>query len=62
VRLNSKNLLTTAVFSRTAHRAFAHLGLARAYVMQGDTAKAKTAYQDFLFLTPWKDATLIYPS
>jgi eukaryotic-like serine/threonine-protein kinase len=30
------------------------LGLARAYAMQGDTAKAKTAYQDFLTL--WKDA------
>jgi len=34
--------------------ALAHLGLARAYVLQGDTAKAKTAYQDFLAL--WKDA------
>ena len=32
----------------------AHLGLARAYVLQGDTAKAKTAYQDFLTL--WKNA------
>jgi len=28
--------------------ALAHLGLARAYAMQGDTAKAKAAYQDFL--------------
>jgi hypothetical protein len=34
--------------------ALARLGLARAYVMQGDTAKAKSAYQDFLTL--WKDA------
>jgi serine/threonine protein kinase/tetratricopeptide (TPR) repeat protein len=34
--------------------ALAHLGLARAYAMQGDTAKARTAYQDFLAL--WKDA------
>jgi eukaryotic-like serine/threonine-protein kinase len=34
--------------------ALAHLQIGRAYVMQGDTAKAKTAYQDFLTL--WKDA------
>jgi eukaryotic-like serine/threonine-protein kinase len=32
----------------------AHLGLARAYALQGDTAKAKTAYQDFF--GAWKDA------
>ena len=32
----------------------AHLGLARAYALQGDTAKARTAYQDFFNL--WKDA------
>jgi DNA-binding winged helix-turn-helix (wHTH) protein/tetratricopeptide (TPR) repeat protein len=32
----------------------AHLGVARAYVLQGDTTKAKAAYQDFLTL--WKDA------
>ena len=36
------------------HPALAHLGLARADAMQGDTAKAKAAYQDFLTL--WKDA------
>jgi eukaryotic-like serine/threonine-protein kinase len=32
----------------------AHLGLARAYAMQGDTAKARAAYNDFFTL--WKDA------
>jgi len=32
----------------------AHLGLARAYALTGDTAKAKTGYQDFFAL--WKDA------
>jgi DNA-binding winged helix-turn-helix (wHTH) protein/tetratricopeptide (TPR) repeat protein len=34
--------------------ALAHLGLARACALQGDTAKARAAYQDFLTL--WKDA------
>jgi DNA-binding winged helix-turn-helix (wHTH) protein len=34
--------------------ALAHLGLGRAYVLQGDNPKAKAAYQDFLTL--WKDA------
>ena len=34
--------------------ALARLGLARAYAMQGDAAKAKVAYQDFFAL--WKDA------
>jgi tetratricopeptide (TPR) repeat protein len=39
--------------------ALAHLGLARAYALSGDTAKAKTAYQDFLTL--WKDADADIP-
>jgi eukaryotic-like serine/threonine-protein kinase len=34
--------------------ALAHLELGRAYAMTGDTARAKSAYQDFLGL--WKDA------
>jgi TolA-binding protein len=34
--------------------ALAHLGLARTYVLQGNTAKARAAYQDFLTL--WKGA------
>ena len=34
--------------------ALAHLGLARACALQGDTAKAKSAYQDFLTL--WNQA------
>ncbi len=34
--------------------ALAHLGLGRAYALSGDSAKAKTAYQDFFTL--WKNA------
>jgi eukaryotic-like serine/threonine-protein kinase len=34
--------------------ALAHLQVGRAYALQGDSAKARTAYQDFLAL--WKDA------
>jgi hypothetical protein len=34
--------------------ALAHLQIGRAYAMQGDAAKARVAYQDFLTL--WKDA------
>jgi tetratricopeptide (TPR) repeat protein len=34
--------------------ALSHLGVARAYALQGDTAKARAAYQDFFAL--WKDS------
>lgn len=34
--------------------ALAHLGLGRAYTIEGDSAKAKAAYRDFFTL--WKDA------
>jgi tetratricopeptide (TPR) repeat protein len=37
----------------------AQLNLARAYVLQGETAKAKTAYQDFF--ASWKDADADVP-
>jgi serine/threonine protein kinase/Flp pilus assembly protein TadD len=39
--------------------ALAHLQLGRAYVMIGDTAKAKASYQDFLVL--WRDADADIP-
>jgi len=39
--------------------ALAHLQLGRAYAMQGDTAKARAFYNDFLTL--WKDADLDIP-
>jgi hypothetical protein len=32
----------------------AHLGIARAYVMEGNISQAKAAYEDFFAL--WKDA------
>jgi tetratricopeptide (TPR) repeat protein len=37
----------------------AHLGLGRAYAVQGDSGKARKAYQDFLAL--WKDADADLP-
>jgi eukaryotic-like serine/threonine-protein kinase len=45
--------------SYSAIGTLAQLGLGRAYALQGDTAKAKTAYQDFLAL--WKDADADIP-
>jgi eukaryotic-like serine/threonine-protein kinase len=42
------------VVQNQPQEALAHLGLGRAYALEGDTAKARAAYQDFLAL--WKDA------
>ena len=39
--------------------ALAHLEVARAYALSGDTVKAKSTYQDFLGL--WKDAAPPHP-
>jgi hypothetical protein len=53
--LSSIRLLTTpGLIGNEPIGALAHLGLARTYVLSGDTAKAMTAYQGFLTL--WKDA------
>ena len=49
-----KILVHRGLLWNCATGALAHLGLARAYAMQGDIPKAKAAYQDFLTL--WKDA------
>ncbi len=42
------------VFPTSPVHALAHLGLARAFALAGDTGKSRKAYQDFLAL--WKDA------
>jgi tetratricopeptide (TPR) repeat protein len=42
------------VFPIAVEFALAHLGLARAYALQHDTERARTAHQDFFSL--WKDA------
>jgi tetratricopeptide (TPR) repeat protein/predicted Ser/Thr protein kinase len=47
------------VDSTSPFYSLAHLGLGRAYALQGDTGKAKAAYQDFFAV--WKDADADVP-
>ena len=42
------------VWPAAVHFPLAHLGLARAAALAGDTARSRKAYQDFFAL--WKDA------
>jgi eukaryotic-like serine/threonine-protein kinase len=49
-----KVLSLRSYFGADPLMSIAHVGLARAYAHSGDTAKSRTAYQDFLTL--WKDA------
>jgi len=49
-----KILNRSGVVKSCETRALAHLGLARAYALQGDVSKTKAAYQNFFTL--WKDA------
>jgi len=44
----------TTAFLNVPRNILPRLGLARAYALQGDKAKSRIAYQDFLAL--WKDA------
>ena len=56
----AKILKFPGVVSNEPMNALARLGLARAYVLQGDVAKARAAYRDFLTL--WKDADRDLPA
>jgi hypothetical protein len=47
------------VTGNTPYSALARLGLGRAFALSGDSAKARTAYQDFFAL--WKDADTDVP-
>ena len=47
------------IVNNSVTAALAHLQIGRAYAMQGDTTKARAAYQDFLTL--WKDADADVP-
>jgi eukaryotic-like serine/threonine-protein kinase len=54
-----KFIADQGVISNWPLASLARLQMARAYVLQGDMAKANSAYQDFLTL--WKDADLDIP-
>ena len=47
------------IVGNTVIGSLAHLGLARSFSLQGDTAKSKVAYQNFLAV--WKDADTDVP-
>ena len=49
----------SGVLGTSPYIPLAHLGLARAYALQGDAGKARTSYQDFFAL--WKDADTDLP-
>ena len=50
---------TTAIEAFSPAHTLAHLGLARAAAISGDTAAARKSYQDFFAL--WKDADADLP-
>ena len=52
--IDHRNVSATA-----PEHSLAHLQLARAYALQDDTVKARTAYQDFF--ADWKDADADLP-
>jgi hypothetical protein len=63
LRILGRPSITGGSFTRDAQtlpRIPAHIGLGRAYALQGDTAKARKTYPDFL--APWKDANPTSPS
>lgn len=49
-----KVLALRNMYPQSPLMSLAQLGLARAYALQGDKARSRMAYQDFLAL--WKDA------
>ena len=49
-----QRIVSNPIFTSSIYWPLARLGLARAYAVQGETGKARAAYQDFLAL--WKDA------